>query len=137
LNAVSRTGFGSFLGSLIWLESNHWLDKYYNLVQYILLWFSRRWVCFYVNIFQQIWFFLKDDHKLGPRAKRFRVRLCDWPTKKVSVVYIFRLLLLKKAQHVLRLLQYLPPKMSVIGVPHSVSVDLKSNANLIFYNILF
>jgi hypothetical protein len=64
-------------------------------------------------------FFFKDDQKLGPRAKLIRVRLCGWSTKVVSVVYIFRLLRLKKEQHATRLLQSLPPKMSLIVVPHS------------------
>jgi hypothetical protein len=71
-------------------------------------------------------FKLKDDHKLGPWAKLFRFRLCD-STKVVSVVYIFslQLLRLKKEQHALRILQSLPPKISLICVPHSVLVDLK------------
>jgi hypothetical protein len=75
----------------------------------------------------RMYFFQRDDHKLGPRAKLLRVRLCDWSTQVVSVDFIFRLQRLKKEQHLLRLLQSLPPKMSLIGVPHSVSLDLKSN----------
>jgi hypothetical protein len=70
--------------------------------------------------------FHTDDHKLGPRAKLFRVRLCDSSTQVVSVVHIFRLERLKKEQHPLRLFQSLPPQMYLIGVPHSVSVNLKS-----------
>jgi hypothetical protein len=44
----------------------------------------------------------------------------------VSVVYNLRLQRLRKEQHPLRPSQSLSPKMSLIGVPHSVSVDLKS-----------
>jgi hypothetical protein len=36
---------------------------------------------------------------LGPRAKLFRVRLCEWSTQVLSVVYNFRLQRLSKEQH--------------------------------------
>jgi hypothetical protein len=73
---------------------------------------------------------LLEDSTISKFIKLFkkllRVRLCDWSTQVVSVVYFFRLQRLKKEQHPLRLLQSLPTKMSLLGVPHSVSVNLKS-----------
>jgi hypothetical protein len=82
--------------------------------------------CFTSNQPEKKKIFYRDDHKLRPWAKLFRVRLCDWFTQVLSVVYNFRLQHLKKEQPSLRLLHSLSPKMSLINVPHSVSVNLKS-----------
>jgi hypothetical protein len=66
------------------------------------------------------------DHQPGPRAKLFKVRLCDWSIQMVSVVYMLRLQRLRKEHQPLTPLQSLSSNMSVIGIPYSVSVDFKS-----------